>query len=206
MNDLRVRAANPEDGPAAAPLMLASGEALFRYLFYEDAAKTIDLIARLFARETNEFTFESGWVAEQDGAARGVMQLVDRGSLERNEAGTGRAITAEVGLFGMLRRLPRFGRFEKLVVPVDADVLYVKLLAVDAAARGQGIGSRLIELAAEQAREQGLGRVALDVLVDNHGARRLYERHGFIVGQTTTDPKLERACGFTGFVRMERET
>jgi ribosomal protein S18 acetylase RimI-like enzyme len=203
MDTARIRRATPAEGPAAAPLILESGEQLFRYLFYEERARTIELIARLFAREANELTFASSWIAERGGAAVGVMQLVDRAALARNEGGTGRAITAEMGLLGLLWRLPRFGRFAHLVAPIGADTLYLKLLAVEAAVRGQGVGTRLLERAAERAREQGLARLALDVRADNDGASRLYERCGFAAGALANDDKLARAIGFPGFVRME---
>jgi ribosomal protein S18 acetylase RimI-like enzyme len=203
MTDISIRAATPPDGPLAAPLILESGESLFCYLFYPERGRTIDLIARLFAWEANEFTFESSWIAEQEGAVRGVAQLVDRRELARNENGTGRAITAELGLFGLLRRLPRFGRFGKLVAPIGDDALYLKMLAVNAARRGQGIGTRLLDHAGELAQKRGLTSVALDVRADNDGALRLYERFGFVRGELSTDDKLARAIGFSGFVRME---
>jgi ribosomal protein S18 acetylase RimI-like enzyme len=185
-------------------LVLESGEQLFGYLFYPQRERTIDLIARLFAREGNEFTFESSWLAERAGAVVGVLQAVDREALARNEDGTGRAITAEMGLLGMLRRLPRFGRFAKLVAPIAEGALYLKMLAVDATVRGQGIGTALLEHAADLARKQGRASLALDVRADNDGARRLYERLGFTAGGLTNEDRLARAIGFPGFVRMER--
>lgn len=46
-------------------------------------------------------------------------------------------------------------------------------------ARGQGIGSRVLDLMTEHARGTGLRQVELFVLDHNNGARRLYERKGF---------------------------
>jgi RimJ/RimL family protein N-acetyltransferase len=45
--------------------------------------------------------------------------------------------------------------------------------------RGRGIGSRLLSAALEEAFRQGLGRVELDVRVDNGRAIALYEKIGF---------------------------
>ena len=45
--------------------------------------------------------------------------------------------------------------------------------------RGQGIGSRLLDMAEEYAAALGLGEIHLHVERDNHGARRLYRRRGF---------------------------
>jgi len=47
--------------------------------------------------------------------------------------------------------------------------------------RGRGIGSRLIEQGLRWARKRGLRRVELTVHAENHAARRLYERFGFVV-------------------------
>jgi ribosomal protein S18 acetylase RimI-like enzyme len=47
-------------------------------------------------------------------------------------------------------------------------------------ARGRGIGRALLSELVEPARAAGLGHVSLEVLVHNTGARRLYERLGFV--------------------------
>lgn len=52
-------------------------------------------------------------------------------------------------------------------------------LQVAAAARGQGVGTRLIETAEALAEAAGLDRIAIGVSVENIAARRLYERLGY---------------------------
>lgn len=59
--------------------------------------------------------------------------------------------------------------------------LYLDDFSVTAACRGQGIGSRLLDMAEEYAAALGLGEIHLHVERDNHGARRLYRRRGFDV-------------------------
>ena len=56
---------------------------------------------------------------------------------------------------------------------------YLDDFSVAAACRGQGIGSRLLDMAEEYAAALGLGEIHLHVERDNHGARRLYRRRGF---------------------------
>lgn len=58
-------------------------------------------------------------------------------------------------------------------------------IAVSAAARGQGIGTRLLQAIADHARATGKSTVRLDVIDTNPDARRLYERYGFEAGPTT---------------------
>lgn len=52
-------------------------------------------------------------------------------------------------------------------------------LAVHPALRGQGMGGRLLAEGEAWMRQQGLGVCRAEVKQDNHGARRLYARHGF---------------------------
>ena len=63
-----------------------------------------------------------------------------------------------------------------------ADQPVAELLAImtDPTARGQGLGAALITAATDACRQRGIA--FLDVTVDaaNSGARRFYERHGFI--------------------------
>jgi [ribosomal protein S18]-alanine N-acetyltransferase len=52
-------------------------------------------------------------------------------------------------------------------------------LAVDPDARGQGVGSALLDAALEEARRQSASRVFLEVRSSNLRARQLYESRGF---------------------------
>lgn len=56
------------------------------------------------------------------------------------------------------------------------------------AARGQGLGRRLLEAAIDGAKERGITRIELSVRIDNPVAKQLYERCGFVV------EGLERRC------------
>jgi len=56
---------------------------------------------------------------------------------------------------------------------------YVNVLACYPEYRGQGLGSRLLELAEQSAREEALRRMSVIVANTNAGARRFYERYGY---------------------------
>jgi ribosomal protein S18 acetylase RimI-like enzyme len=60
---------------------------------------------------------------------------------------------------------PRVGEMETLAVAVEA--------------RGQGIGTMLIEACRERLREEGITHWSVAVVEANEGATRLYERAGF---------------------------
>lgn len=68
-------------------------------------------------------------------------------------------------------------------LPLSATEHGVELekLYIDPARTGMSIGSALLDASATQARQARADRIWLDVLKTNLGARRLYERHGYVV-------------------------
>ncbi len=60
-----------------------------------------------------------------------------------------------------------------------ADEAEVRMLAVDEAARGLGIASRLMAACETLARDQGLAAMILCTETGMHAAHRLYERRGY---------------------------
>lgn len=54
-------------------------------------------------------------------------------------------------------------------------------IAVSSAARGQGLGERLLDACEEAARLRGCVSLRLEVREDNESAKRLYERRGYRV-------------------------
>jgi ribosomal protein S18 acetylase RimI-like enzyme len=61
-----------------------------------------------------------------------------------------------------------------------APYVYIEDFIVDEAYRGQGIGSAMLALAEELARERGCVRMDLDVLQESVDSQRFYARHGFV--------------------------
>ena len=57
---------------------------------------------------------------------------------------------------------------------------YLERLYVRAAHQNRGVGSDLLRAALAHPRLRGCKTVFLDVWAENHGARRLYARHGFV--------------------------
>jgi ribosomal protein S18 acetylase RimI-like enzyme len=71
-------------------------------------------------------------------------------------------------------------------------------------ARGQGVGSRLLDAVAAEATLRGYREIRLDVIDSNHRARALYERSGFVaVGSQHMGP-LKHLFGFDSATTMVR--
>lgn len=57
---------------------------------------------------------------------------------------------------------------------------FLAYMAVEPERRGRGVGTALLTAAEDEARRRGLPYMALMVTEENQGARRLYERGGYI--------------------------
>ena len=69
--------------------------------------------------------------------------------------------------------LEPYGRLE------IAGTLYISSLALFDGFRGMGLGTEMISIARDQARERGFDALSLLVFEQNAGAVKLYEREGF---------------------------
>ena len=69
-------------------------------------------------------------------------------------------------------------------------------------ARGQGVGGALLLAIKEEAQARGQQDVRLDVIDTNPRARALYERQGFVAGETEHLGPLKLLFGFSSSVTM----
>jgi GNAT superfamily N-acetyltransferase len=84
----------------------------------------------------------------------------------------------------------------------SADVLTMDGIFVSADARGQGVGTALLDQILQTARDLGKTSVRLDVINTNPRARALYERHGFVAqGQEHLGP-FKWVFGFSSATTM----
>lgn len=68
---------------------------------------------------------------------------------------------------------------KKLPYETDAPALELRRLYLRSSAHGRGIADRLMHWALAEAARRGAQELILSVYVDNHRARRFYERYGF---------------------------
>jgi len=179
---ISLRNARPEDAAAVAGILAHAFPGLYRGTFGRlDFTAIHALLQNLYKQ--GHLSLDDTRVCEVNGQVAGIMILhtgrpIGRGSaadfwrLLRRRYGLLRAPRMFAG--GILSNLMLDSR-----IPRASDLVYIEALAVAEAHRGNGIGTRLLADAEEWARTNGRSRLALHVLANNTGARRLYERVGF---------------------------
>lgn len=85
-----------------------------------------------------------------------------------------------------------------------SNILLMDGIAVHSAARGQGIGTRLLQAIEAHARHLNKHAIRLDVIDTNPGARRLYERFGFVPIKTHSTGPLKHLFSFRTSTEMQK--
>lgn len=141
---------------------------------------------------------EFALAALRDGELVGLLGFHDVGGSFTGGGGW-EDLREELGLLDSARAAIVLSMFER---KPTAGQLLLDGIAVPPEARGQGIGSRLIDGVLAYARERGLESVRLDVIDTNEGARRLYERKGFEATHTERFEWLRGTLGFGATTTM----
>lgn len=104
-----------------------------------------------------------------------------------------------LGLLNGLRAAAVFSLYDRQAKPSQ---LLMDGITVHKDKRGQGIGSRLLDEIKQYGRDKGYNSVRLDVIDTNPGARRLYEREGFVATKSEYFGYLRRILGFGAATTM----
>ncbi|MBI5949884.1 MAG: GNAT family N-acetyltransferase [Chloroflexi bacterium] len=105
------------------------------------------------------------------------------------------------GPFGIRGFLRRDRARARVSIPAPAGAFHLAELHVSARRRNAGIGAALLAEAERQARAAGFTQMSLTTTTSNP-ARRLYERSGFTIVQTATDPEYVALTGVEGRILM----
>ncbi|MEI2685350.1 MAG: N-acetyltransferase [Cypionkella sp.] len=111
-------------------------------------------------------------------------------------------MVAIYGWFGTLWRSPLLALLAR---EVDNERFLLDGVCVAKDARGQGIGSALLEVICTEARGRGYGQVRLDVIDTNWRAKALYERLGFKVLKIDRLGLLRHIFGFASSSTMVKD-
>lgn len=166
--ELVLRPATPDDAPHLATLINYAGEGLPHYLWSQMAERgetAWDVGKRRACRTEGGFSWCNAHLAEVDGGVAATLigyplpeipEAVDYATLP-----------------------PLFAPLQELE-DLAPGTWYINVLAAHPEYRSRGIGTRLIGRATELARSAGCADLSLIVSDANPGARRLYERCGFV--------------------------
>jgi ribosomal protein S18 acetylase RimI-like enzyme len=164
--ETRFRPARKEDCRTIAELYRISSDGVADYIWQglaEPGEEHIEVGERRYAREDTVFSYRNCTVAERNGEVIGMLVAFpvepDSKVSESDE---------EVD--------PVLKPYSELERP---ESYYICGMALFPEYRGQGLGTRMLELARQQAYKRGLEELSLIVFEQNAGAKRLYERHGF---------------------------
>jgi len=148
-----------------------------------------------------------GWqhttVAELNGEVVGVLQASSASASFRLRPRLALLALRTFGV-GIVSVYPRFRARLRVNPSFPAGAFYIAELHVDPAYRNKGMGGTLLEQAEQDARRQGFRKMSLMTTTTNP-AVRLYERRGFRVVETRTDPAYERYTGIAGRHLMVKE-
>jgi ribosomal protein S18 acetylase RimI-like enzyme len=148
---------------------------------------------------TADLNPEAAFIAVRSNQVLGVLGFHHAGAhLLDVRFGT---IRQAFGLFGAIWRAGVGLLLERH--PAEGEML-MDGIAVHADARGQGVGSGLIQALFDFAQAQGYTTVRLEVVDTNPRAQQLYERLGFIAIKTESVPFLRR-LGFTAVTTMRHD-
>lgn len=109
-------------------------------------------------------------------------------------------IREHLGTWRSIRALGVLSLYERSLSP---EQLLLDGISVSPEARGAGIGTKLLKRIIRFAASESYRTIRLDVIDTNPGARRLYERLGFVATETTHFPFLKRLLGFSASTTLE---
>ena len=202
-----IRPAQPKDAPVAAQLMFYAGSSYMLSFFGRTESKAIGVLRRMFLLPYHTTSYTYAFVAESKGRVVGSFSGFDGKSWRVSAHASwmyGPLWFAVTRPWQIPRMIAAFNDFDKAALPVSHEEYYIEHLAVVPKLRGQGIGKQLMEFAASQARAKELKGLALDVEIENEGARRFYQRLGFQEIKVVTNPSYCKRFNFQGSIRMEK--
>lgn len=166
MSAINIRPARRDDAAHLAVLVDHAAEGMASHMWRElagTAESPVEIGRQRALREEGGFSYRNARIVEANGEIAGCMvgyPIVDDGG-DRSDVPP-RAL----GLIELEQEVPGYW--------------YVNVLAIYPEFRGQGLGTALLEEADRIGRETNAAGMAIIVSSGNNGARRLYERHGYV--------------------------
>ena len=178
---ITIRPGQPKDVDQAVPLIYSSGPDAFNYVFSDSyQTQSIEFLKAAFVDGRSEFGYKQHTVAVLNSG-----EVVGIGGVrfsEQNFRFTLAAVSIILRFYGAVGGIRTIGRglkIEQVIKPPKQGVGITYHIGVSPEHQSRGIGTQLIDHLVTQIQEKGMGKVALDVSINNPRAHALYERLGF---------------------------
>jgi GNAT superfamily N-acetyltransferase len=166
--DVLLRPARREECRTIAEFYRVSSDGVAEYVWSKRAAPgeaPIDVGTRRYARDDSPFGYRNALLAEVEGVVAGMLVAFP---IEPSTGSEDDPVLAP------------YARLE------EPNSYYLCSMAVRPEYRGRGLGSRFLAHADDEARRRAFSKLSLCVFEANHGATRLYARHGYV--ETRREP------------------
>jgi len=200
-----IRRGTPADACEAAELLyMTFGEFADAALGLDDHALTMHALAGFYAKPRNRFSFDASWVAEVEGQISGLLvAFPGRALVPRSLAMFSQCFE----VYGFRNTLCLIKRSWQMFTARDAfsNEFYIGHLAVSPHFQRRGIARRLLAVAEEQARAQGLNRLSLIRDWGHEAALTLYLASGFRIEKSVATPEMEAMFHLSGYDRLIKD-
>ena len=184
------------DGGAVAALLYQTDPQLMSMVFGSQS-EAVPSLRKLLAREHNQYAGRHVTCALHEGHVVGVLAGYDGRAKRAMEAGSARDWPGSLGLWRLLKTMPRALAIARTTTKaLGDDDYYISALCVGPRCRGCGVGSRLLEHALRDR-----GTVRTDVSIHNPRALAFYRRHGFAIEAENTVRWRGRTIGHHAIAR-----
>lgn len=175
--NISIRQAEPDDAKYVAPLIYdAIREIANRLTGQSDYNQIIDELETLFTHTDNRHSYLNTYVAVNIETTDIAGILVVYSGLD------GRKLDKSLEQRLKSKNAP----VTTIEIEAHDDEFYVDTICVHDSARGQGIGTKLLNFAEQVAKSKGFSKISLNVEIQKEQARNLYERVGYVITEPWT--------------------
>ena len=202
---LVIRRGTPAEADAAAELLyMTFDEFADAALGLDDHTLTLHALAGFYAKPRNRFSYDASWVAEIEGQIAGLLVAFPGQALVPRSLAM---FSQCFDVYGFRDTFRLIKRSLLMFTARDAfsNEFYIGHLAVSPHFQRRGIARRLLAVAEEKARAQGLARLSLIRDWGHEAALALYLASGFKIEKSVATPKMEALFHLSGYDRMIKD-
>lgn len=199
---IELRPSKKEEVDLAVPLIYSSGPPTFEYVFKNKEVAAQVFLKYAFVREGGEFSYQNHHSLYLDG------QMVGVGSAFNAKEASGFTVADALNIF----RFYGFKSFsaikpglkvEKMIKLPKGNEIALAHLGIASELRGQGLGTKMMDLLKERANKTADSYWILDVSEENPKAKALYDRLGFKTTQKHISTLKNQYSYVANHFRME---